>query len=918
MASGLSVIGGGFWDGIINYLADGVVAPILNFFNTYLAYIIGLILYGLQIGLFYIIDAIQMVFRRVAGLDVYYSNGVEQEGDIVFSLLQDPTVQATFISILVAGVFLLFITTFIAVLKTEFDEKDNAKAPVFKSALKAIAYFAIVPIVCMLGIYVSNVVLKMLDGATSRDAESFSSSIFTAAAYDANRARQDADFAKYCYNNHKWIPGMNNLAAYDQERVASLIDQAFRGNYVPVVADSGTNTSAPALATGDGVQNYEIMYNGTKLASASVVINRGLTSGTLTFSTFSQTNYELVYYFYNPLSYNYIIGWVASIAIAGILLNLLLGVIMRIFELCILFVLSPAAVALMPLDGGDRYKSWRGMFVKRVFSAYGPILGLNLVFMVLTLIKNIQFFPPGGVGGLYNSLIYIVIMFAALASIRSLVDLVTELVGQGDALKQGQSMAKDTKALATKTIGQVGNVAAIPARATYNAIARGVNSHNNRKAQEKLYFDKETGKLTSKYEKDDKGNYIRDANGNPVLNQNAEVGSSSRMYGTRIRGALAGLTEEGRANSKSYEEAQKFKTRRAETEKYLKSHNGMVTDQDKNGKPIQKHYGQYSEGAGVGGSLKNLWGSYVDDKKGEEFAKGFGKGAPIMGSIAGAYKKKGEAKEYDDMKKKAKAERKIAGELNREESIGHDNGDYSLYAAAPPSIAPAPAGSGGGAGGTPPAGASGTPAAGSPTFTGAGVAGFTPGSTTNNSSSSQTVAGGTPSTMNGAAPVTVQNTPTVKLAGDNDNETPDLQVSAENNEGSFELNEVNSDTPTVSVDANNVDEDTNNTEIDTDKEETDAGKTEVDAGEATTKADGDAKMKIDDAKITEALSQVKAATNNTKESIVNALNKLSKEVQKNADASRDTASVIKGIAKTVGKISNDTGSKTRSGKNKRS
>ena len=113
--------------------------------------------------------------------------------DPAISFLQDPRVQSTFLSILVAAVFLLIITTFIGIIKTEFDKKDNSKTPVIENAIKGLAYFFVVPITCFLGIFVANIVLKMLDSATANGASRFSNQIFVAAAYDSNRIRRDQD-----------------------------------------------------------------------------------------------------------------------------------------------------------------------------------------------------------------------------------------------------------------------------------------------------------------------------------------------------------------------------------------------------------------------------------------------------------------------------------------------------------------------------------------------------------------------------------------------------------------------------------------------------------------------------------------------------------------------------------------------------
>lgn len=631
-----SQIGWNPLSGLIDWLSDAfqntIVIPIMNFFS----YLIGCIFYGLQMGLFYIMDAIQLVFRRVAGLDVYYDNGVAVEGDMVIKFFQDSTVQAVFFSILIAAIILLFITTFIAVLKTEFDEKDNAKGPVFKSALKAIAYFAIVPIVCFLGVMVSNIVLRMLDGATSRDAQSFSTQLFTAAAWDANRARNDMDFAKEVYLNCKWIPGMSSLTtgntseviieeqqngtnqaynnesvsnivladgdvtltAYDQEAIADLIDQAFRGAYSP--------TTGTATIHGNKGWNYE-----------------------QTFSVFSITSYDLVFYFYDPISYNYLIGYVGGFAICMLMLNLLIGVIQRIFELCVLFVLSPAAVALMPLDGGGRYNAWRGMFVKRVFSAYGPILGMNLVFMVLTLMQNVTIFPDGGINGLYNAIVQLIFIFTGLVSIRSLVDLVTELVGQGDALKQGEATGKQVKDFGAKAVGAAANIYMAPARAM-NRVRR--NRAARRDAAENLEYD-------------DEGNVIGAGNtGTGTRGLNAMSRRQS------ARGALASAANRitrGRygANSDANREAialrEENRTRRENAAEYLRA-GGKVYGKD--GEDMNLELKEGWKNSSVKEAVSNAWAATGLDKKVEEGAKKFGGGVPFVDGITGYYKGKAGAK----------------------------------------------------------------------------------------------------------------------------------------------------------------------------------------------------------------------------------------------------------------------------------
>ena len=613
----------GIWpiDEIIDWFSSAfttyIVDPIVNFFS----YVLGVILYGLQMGLFYIMDAVQLVFRRAAGLDIYYNNGVAVEGDLTIQFFQSSTVQAVFISILVAAIFLLFITTFIAVIKTEFDEKDNAKGPIFKNALKAILYFAIVPVVCFLGVWVSNMVLRMLDDATSRGAESFSTQVFTAAAFNANRARDDAEFAQNVYNNCKWIPGMESIT-YSQSGVADLIDTAFRSALQPTTDDH----------------------------SAQVTINRGWDT-TVTFSSFDKNNYNLVFYFYDPLDYNYIIGYISSVAVVMILLKLLIGVILRIFELTVLFVLSPLAVSLMPLDGGERYKAWRGAFVKRTFSAYGPIIGLNLVFMVLTLLQTVQLFPSGGINDLYNAIVQLIFIFTGLVAINSLVDLVTDLVGQGNALKEGEGAAKDVKSLGMKTTGQLASAGARPATWTYDRVANARNKHKTKKAAEGLAYD-ENGEVD--IENGTEG--LKGAGSGVRGWGRRRVGSVTSLGGLR-QGAAGSMAEEYSTRRKQLQNAEKHL--RAGGEYGIRDENGeFVTDADGNFVTKGVNYWK-NTGHSV---LKDLAKNIDLDKKVEDTNKAFGAN-PISGAVKKVLDNRADKKKYKDAKEEMEMKSRIEEEL---------------------------------------------------------------------------------------------------------------------------------------------------------------------------------------------------------------------------------------------------------------
>ena len=434
-----------------------LLISIPNILITSVSALFGMLLYGLQQGLFIMIDCISLVFKRIAGLDVYYVNGVATEGDVVYSLLQNPIVTSVFTSVLVASIFLLFVTTFIAIFKTEFDlSKSNAKGPIIGRAIKSVLYFACVPIICILGVYISNVFLRTFDSATSHNSHSMSAQVFSAAAYGANRARDDAEFANIVKNSGL-IPGIT--ASSTQAEVADAIDDAFRLGSKANGIDSNDNRKYKELV-------IDIQWRGHMQGWAIVTTGAHPVMGgkaIIYINHFSIRNPLIVYYYYDLFpGYNYLIGFLGSWTIALLLITLIIGVIQRIFELVILFVVSPAFVATMPLDEGARFGKWKDAFVKRTMSAYGPVIGINLLFMVLSLVQDINIFDPDMIimGDLFNCIIHCLFIIVGLVAVKDFSNLISELVGSNDALTQGEQK----KAEVLKKSGRTAALAATGAR----------------------------------------------------------------------------------------------------------------------------------------------------------------------------------------------------------------------------------------------------------------------------------------------------------------------------------------------------------------------------------------------------------------------------------------------------------------------
>ena len=471
-------------------------------------------LYFLCTLIFQVLDILQVLVRKVAGLDVYYvsntvggtSDSAKQTGDIAQRFIteiftgQNSVLSNVFWALIILGLIMLIITTFVAVLRSEYqgitDGKAASKGRIIGRAFKAIAAFAIVPVVCYFGIFLANVILKALDtittgtqntnftysdstGKTQSVANKFmqgktetgvntyigysfggfsntssaagripttstpiSGLIFKACGYQANRIRNFSSFRSAMSSNPSVGAGVFNQFGTDYDTSANLLDDCFANCYrlnekVSVPTSPFHKSHMWPLSTGifGAISDPSIMAN---------------------VQVFDKNNVTLVWYYYDLWSFNFIICVAALIVCTKLLISLVFGLMKRLFEVVVLFLIAPPIASLMPLDDGSALKKWQSKFVGKVIGAYGPVVGLNLMFLILPFIMQIRFFNMPFVDAIINVFLVIV----GLLTVKDVVATISELIGAEDTLASGEKMAGDVG----QTIQKVGKVATAPAK----------------------------------------------------------------------------------------------------------------------------------------------------------------------------------------------------------------------------------------------------------------------------------------------------------------------------------------------------------------------------------------------------------------------------------------------------------------------
>ena len=474
----LTLIAGSFGDAIKNWF-QGWFGALFSFIPK--------IIYQLLTPLWAILDAMQWIMRKLAGLDTIagFEGSKDFSGDLVSYFINaifsgdSPVLSNIFWSMIILGALMLIITTFIAIIKSEYtatDAKSASKGKIVVSAFKAIASFAIVPIVCFFGIFLCNVILQAVDkistapnvisedysskfkaNQTSTGEETYynytffgykvptnntpiSGIVFRTAAFNANRARTNGTFYQVMMDNEKVNAGgafsiKNGTDDASKQFNTNIIDEAFANCY-----QVSTTQKIDREPFKDD-HMFPLTLSSGVVGAENILINEG-------YQYFDKNNVALVWYYYDLWSFDILIAVGALVVIFTSFLNIIIGLIKRIFELVLLFLISAPMASLMPLDGGNALKKWRERFVSKAIGVYGPVLGMNLFFIILSILQSLNL---TGID-IIDRFVYLLFVVAGLAMVKDFTAMISELVGGEDTLKAGGDKAKDVGATA-KNIG---------------------------------------------------------------------------------------------------------------------------------------------------------------------------------------------------------------------------------------------------------------------------------------------------------------------------------------------------------------------------------------------------------------------------------------------------------------------------------
>ncbi len=313
---------------IFENVLSPVLTDILTIFVNFVTNVVWNLFAELLINLFTalcsVIDFIESIFNVFSGVTPVSVS--KEEMTLLQAMFEMKGISTAFLYITVMAVAICIIFTIYKTVKSISDMALDDRNPISKvmtDAMKAVVTFMMIPFLCVFLLQMSSAITTQVDVAFSAAQGtngSIGSIVFLAAGMDADKNTTEAKDM------------LTGQIEKDPGRAPTFSD-SIRGPYM------------------DGTKDYRDLKQVRK--------------------DFHLSNFD------------YIIGFVTAILLILILAAVVLKFIRRIFELLLLYLVSPLYVSTIPLDDGAIFARWRELFVAKFFSGFGSIFAMKYYLMVV-------------------------------------------------------------------------------------------------------------------------------------------------------------------------------------------------------------------------------------------------------------------------------------------------------------------------------------------------------------------------------------------------------------------------------------------------------------------------------------------------------------------------------------------------------
>lgn len=138
-------------------------------------------------------------------------------------------------------------------------------------------------------------------------------------------------------------------------------------------------------------------------------------------------------------NFNYIMAILVGCVILWAMFVCVLGLVERIINIILLYLIGPATVGTVPMDDGERFKAWRSLVLSKALGVFGNILSIYIYLFVISTYNN--FIAPNSHMAL--KVIYYVIAiggaFTASKGSNLIASIISREAGAQDGWSQSQT-----------------------------------------------------------------------------------------------------------------------------------------------------------------------------------------------------------------------------------------------------------------------------------------------------------------------------------------------------------------------------------------------------------------------------------------------------------------------------------------------
>lgn len=318
----------GIFQTILEKVFTPILTEILQIFVNYVTNVIWTLwsewLLALLVLLCSLIDFLENIFNVFAGI-----TPVEVSGETTYLLdafLQMKNITTAFCCITLLALAICFIFTIFKTAKSISDmalEDRNPISKVMANGMRAAVTFMLVPFLCMFMLQVSSVITSQAVGAfdsVQGGHTTIGTIVFLAAGIDADKA----------------TTGERDIASGEME---------LKAGRNPTFND---DVRQPYL---DGTYDYTDLSQVKKDFYAS--------------------------------NFNYLAGFGCAVMLLVVLAGTIMIFIRRLFDILLLYIVSPFFTSTIPLDDGATFKKWRELFIAKFISGFGSIFSMRYYLLLV-------------------------------------------------------------------------------------------------------------------------------------------------------------------------------------------------------------------------------------------------------------------------------------------------------------------------------------------------------------------------------------------------------------------------------------------------------------------------------------------------------------------------------------------------------